>query len=433
MGDGPRGERGKSGAVMGREMTNGLKFVVVTYGTEGDARPLSALCRALVDAGHKARLLADAATLGTAESLGISTVVLAGDIRGTLRSTGTISHVIKQGSNFNRMVNALAGIANANADAWLRAIVDAGEGCDAIIVSGLAAFAGFSAAEHLGVKAIGTGLIPITQTMAFPSPFLSPKWVPRSLNRTSHRLVNGLLWRAFRRATNAARANVCGLAPRQAGWNGYPMLYGISPSLLPLPGDWPDNAQVCGQWVPPSTGWAPPQTLRDFLAAGDAPLYIGFGSMVGFDQHRPLKEIVAAVAGRRALFYPGWSGVDTASLPANFFVVGDTPHSWLFPKTSLVVHHGGSGTSHSAARAGVPSVVVPFAGDQFFWADRLKQAGVATAAVNGRDLRAQALTSAIEFAEADPVRARARALGERMRAEDGLARATLAIEKIMAR
>jgi sterol 3beta-glucosyltransferase len=83
-----------------------MKFVVVTYGTEGDARPLSALCRALVDAGHEARLLADAATLGTAESLGISTVVLAGDIRGTLQSSGSISPVVKQGSNFNGTVNA---------------------------------------------------------------------------------------------------------------------------------------------------------------------------------------------------------------------------------------------------------------------------------------------------------------------------------------
>jgi hypothetical protein len=73
--------------------------------------------------------------------------------------------------------------------------------------------------------------------------------------------------------------------------------------------------------------------------------------MLGFDQRRLLKEIFAAVAGRRALFYPGWSGMDTASLPVNFLVVGDTPHSWLFPQTSLVVHHGGSGTAHSAARA----------------------------------------------------------------------------------
>jgi sterol 3beta-glucosyltransferase len=410
-----------------------MKFLVVTYGTEGDARPLSALCRALVDAGHEARLLADAATLGTAESLGLSTVALAGDILGTLRTDGSISRVVNQGGSFNRTARALAAIANANASAWLSAIVGAGAGCDAIIVSGLAAFVGLSAAEYLGVKAIGTGLIPITPTNAFPSPFLPSNRLPRYLNRLSHRFVNGLLWRAFRKATNVARAKVCGLAPRHAGWHSHPMLYGISPSILNRPGDWPDNARLCGQWVPSSAGWAPPRALADFLAAGEAPIYVGFGSMVGFDQRRMLKEIVAAVAGRRALFYPGWSGVETAGLPANFFAVGDTPHSWLFPRTSLVIHHGGSGTTHSAARAGVPSVVVPFAGDQFFWAERLRRAGVAMGAVNGKDLRAQALLPAIEFAQAPSVRARARALGESMRAEDGLAQATAAIENIMAR
>lgn len=409
-----------------------MRFLVVTYGTEGDARPLAALCRALMDAGHEARLLADGATLGAAESLRVPTLALAGDIRGSMQPGGSISSVVKAGGDFTGAASALARIANTNTEAWMRTVVKAGEGCDAIILSGLAAFVGLSAAEHLGIKAIGAGLIPITPTAAYPSPFLPPRYVPRFFNGSSHRLVNAVLWRAFRKATNAARVKVCGLAPRRHGWTAHPMLYGISPSLLPRPDDWPDNAHVCGQWIPPSSDWSAPPALRDFLQAGEAPLYIGFGSMVGFDQGALLKELIAAAAGRRALFYPGWSGVDSAGLPANFFVVGDTPHSWLFPRTSLVVHHGGSGTTHSASRAGVPSVVVPFAGDQFFWAERLRQAGVAAAAVEGKKLNAQALARGIELAQSDELRSHASALGARMRAENGLATAVRAIEEIMA-
>jgi UDP:flavonoid glycosyltransferase YjiC (YdhE family) len=244
-------------------------------------------------------------------------------------------------------------------------------------------------------------------------------------------MVNGLLWRAFRNATNDARATVCGMAPRREGWTRYPMLYGISPALVPQPGDWPANARVCGQWIPPAPDWSPPPPLAAFLAKGEAPLYIGFGSMAGFDRQRLVRELVAAVAGRRALFYPGWSGADATGLPANFYVVGDVPHAWLFPRTSLVVHYGGSGTSHSATRAGVPSVVVPFAGDQFFWADRLRRAGVAAGPVNGKDLRANDLARNIELAGSDGIRLRASETGERMMAEDGLAAAVLAIQKIM--
>ena len=210
------------------------------------------------------------------------------------------------------------------------------------------------------------------------------------------------------------------------------MLYGVSNYLLPKPLDWPANATICGQWMMPSPNWLPPADLCDFLYRGDPPLYVGFGSMAGFDRNRTLQAIVSAVGGRRALFYPGWSGVAAADLPNNFFVIGDTPHDWLFPKTSLVIHHGGSGTSHSACRAGVPSVVVPFAGDQFFWADRLRNAGVAARVPNGKSLHIADLAQSIAIADSEPVRLRARTLGKQMRAETGVANAVSAIEIALA-
>jgi sterol 3beta-glucosyltransferase len=155
--------------------------------------------------------------------------------------------------------------------------------------------------------------------------------------------------------------------------------------------------------------------------------------MAGFEQQGLLAEVVSAVAGRRALFYPGWSGVEASALPSNFFVVGDTPHSWLFPRVSVVMHHGGSGTTHSAARAGVPSVVVPFAADQFFWADRLRRLGVASGAVRAGRVRAAALARGIAFAESAEARFRAAALGARMATENGLEKAVSVIESLTSR
>lgn len=408
-----------------------MKFVVVTYGTEGDVRPLAALCRALVEKGHEARLLGPAAALGVAKSLGIETTPLAGDVDGGSGAAGSIAGAVEQGANFGGAARAMARIANGHAEAWTRQTLAAAEGRDAIILSGLAAFVGLSVAERLGVKAIGAGFIPITPTAAFPSPFLTPGLVPRQLNAFSHRLVNGLLWRAFRKAMNAARRTVLGLPPRTVGWTSHPMLYGVSPSILPPPADWPGNARICGQWGAPAGDWTPPAELSAFLSAGEPPIYIGFGSMAGFDKPGLSEALLEAADGRRVVFSSGWSGIDPSGLPANIFVVGDTPHSWLFPRTSLVVHHGGSGTAHSACRAGVASVVVPFAGDQFFWAGRLKAIGVASAAVPARTLRGKALKNAIESAERDGIRRRAHAVGQAMASEDGLARALLAIEDIM--
>ena len=193
---------------------------------------------------------------------------------------------------------------------------------------------------------------------------------------------------------------------------------------------WSGTAMINGKYLHPA--WTPPAALARFLAAGDAPVYIGFGSMTGFDNARLLNALIDAMQGRRALFHPGWSGIDPKALPENFFVVGDTPHDWLLPRTAAVIHHGGSGTSHSATRAGVPSIVTPFAGDQFFWAECLRQAGVAPAAVDGRKPNAQAFANALDFAASETVRSRARALGATMRAENGVANAVAALERIVA-
>ena len=400
-----------------------MKFVVVTYGTEGDTRPLAALSRSLLDSGHEVRLLADGATLGSAGPLGVPAEALAGDIQQVLQPS--------KESRPSDTAWALARIANANTESWLRQVVSVGKGCDAIILSALASFVGLSAAEYLGVKAIGAGFLPITATADFPPPLLPPGVVPGWLNRVSYGWVNSLVWRALRKSTNAARARVCSLPPRKKVWSTHPILYGVSPSLLPRPRDYPPNVYMCGQWVPPAPEWTPPRELVDFLAAGEPPLYLGFGSMAGLIQPGLLKELIAAVSGRRVLFYPGWSNVSSSELPAGFFIVRDTPHHWLFPQTSVVIHHGGSGTTHSAARAGVPSVVIPLAGDQFFWANRLHELGVAPAPVKVRSLRAVGLSHSVGLAERAEVRARSVILGAQMAAENGLARAISAIETLM--
>ena len=383
-----------------------MKLVALTYGTEGDTRPVAALCRGLMDAGYNVTLLADRGTLGSARDLGVPHAALAGEIRGTLQSVSSISSVVAGKNSLNATAQALARIANENADAWMRQVLEVAGGSDGLIVAGLTAFIGFSAAEKLGVPVIGAGMIPLTPTSAFPSPFLPPRSTPRWLNRFSYRLVAELLWRAFRDATNAARSKV-GLPSGHKIWSDHPMLYGISPSLLPQPSDWPDNARMWGQWVSPVCEWEAPLSLQSFLSAGDAPIYVGFGSMLGFDQRALLDIVIAAVGGQRALFYPGWSGADSLRLPQNFCVIGDTPHDWLFPHASLVIHHGGSGTTHSAARAGVPSVVLPFAADQFFRAEQLRQRGIAPAAASGQKVTAATLSRAIALTRSTEMRERA--------------------------
>jgi sterol 3beta-glucosyltransferase len=223
-----------------------------------------------------------------------------------------------------------------------------------------------------------------------------------------------LIQRFYGKATRAARLKLFGIPTNAQLWLQGPVLYGMSRHLVPRPSDWPDTHLICGPWTATPTDWQPPRDLQEFLDAGDAPIYIGFGALSSFVRKKALGEIVSAIAGRRVVFYPGWSNIDASMLPDNFFVSGHTEHAWLFPRTSLVMHHAGAGTTHTACRAGVPSVALPFGVDQPFWAGRLHAVGVAPNYIRGNKIRASTLADMINFAERAAVRDRARQLGASM-------------------
>lgn len=232
-----------------------MRLLALTYGTEGDTRPLAMLCHGLIGAGHEVTLLADGGTLGSAQALDVPHAALEGDIH------DEVVALVSRGNGVAAASSRLARMALQHVSGWMRQADAAAEGCDAILTGGLAAFVGMSVGERRGLPVIGTGMIPLTPTRAFRSPFLPPGRSPGWLNRASYGLVNGLIWRQFRRPINAARKQL-GQSPRRSLWPGLPMLYGISPQLLPPPADWPADHIVCGQWRLPDAPWIPRPICR---------------------------------------------------------------------------------------------------------------------------------------------------------------------------
>jgi len=131
------------------------------------------------------------------------------------------------------------------------------------------------------------------------------------------------------------------------------------------------------------------------------------------------------------VFYPGWSSIDASMLPKNFLVIRETDHSWLLPRCCVAIHHGGAGTTHTSARAGIPSIVMPFGADQFFWASRLTAAGVAPKFLSRSAATAEALRAAMDFTQTNEVQLRAKTLGAAMAREDGIADAVQRIEALL--
>jgi len=76
--------------------------------------------------------------------------------------------------------------------------------------------------------------------------------------------------------------------------------------------------------------------------------------------------------------------------------------------------------------------VLPFAGDQFFWAGRLAQLGVAPRYVAGHHIDAGKLATMIAFSEQAGTRHKAATLGRAIAAERGVDNAVATIGKFCA-
>lgn len=158
-----------------------------------------------------------------------------------------------------------------------------------------------------------------------------------------------------------------------------PYTYLWSPGLIPKPADWGPEIDIAGfVFLDLASSFQPPKTLVEFLDSGEPPVYIGFGSIVVDDPDKFTALIFKAVekSGVRALVSKGWGGLgDEGNTPQNIYMLENTPHDWLFPRVSAVVHHGGAGTTAIGLKCGKPTMIVPFFGDQPFWGAMVANAG----------------------------------------------------------
>ena len=203
--------------------------------------------------------------------------------------------------------------------------------------------------------------------------------------------------------------------------------------VVPPPRDWPPTVTSTGYWFLPATATALPDDLAAFLAAGEPPVLIGFGSMAGPDPAATTRTVLAAVArsGMRAVLATGWGGLSADRLPGDVMAIDQVPHDLLLPHVAAVVHHGGAGTTGAAAAAGRPQVICPFVADQPFWGRRMHALGVAPPAIHQSRLTAERLAAAVTHAVTDPaIRHAAAELGPRIATERGAAAAVDRLEAL---
>ena len=404
-----------------------MRILIVTIGSRGDVAPFTGLGTALGAAGHEVAIASHEIFRDLVVDCGLEFRPLPGDPSEKLASEKGQRY--QQGGpvrlvRFLQLIGEYMGALNQGI------LTAARQGTDVMLLSGLGIVGGYHIAEGLGLPSMGLALQPLHPTGEFPPSTLTTRSFGHLGNRAAARASLFLTAATTQGATKRLRAEL-GLPPlgpreildRQESTH-WPIYHGFSPAVVPRPPDWREGLEVVGYWWPVRpTGWTPPQDLVDFLDAGPAPVYVGFGSMNPGDGER-VSQLVATVARRlgvRMVIQAGWARLSQADHdPDRTMLIGDMPHDWLFPRMAAVVHHAGAGTAGAGLRAGVPAVPVPLTSDQPFWAARLVGLGVAPVSIPHEQLTADSLTLALSEAVTGPsYRQKAQEMAGRLAGEDG--------------
>ena len=416
-----------------------LSIVMLVVGSRGDIQPFIPIARRLTER-HRVRVATHREFRTLVEGAGIEFYPLGGDPHALME------YIVKTGGSIvptrlEQLVEDVpkqrALIAEILASTWRACTEPDPErpGAPAFradaIVANPPSYGHIHCAEALGVPLHMIFTMPWTATAAMPHPFaqITPGRRQPVKNFMSYGAVDLLVWNGMADLVNAFRMETLTLPPieRADGANlledqAVPFTYLFPERLVPRPADWEPRIDLANFTFYDRAGsYEAPRALADFLAGGEPPIYVGFGSVAVKDPAAIRHVVFTALdkCGARGIISDGWGHLAGESPPPNVFLIGDCPHDWLFPRCRAVCHHGGAGTTAAGLRAGRPTVIVPFFGDQFLWGRIVADAGAGPAPIPGDRLDAAALARAFETCGRPEVRERAAALGATLREIDG--------------
>ncbi len=391
-----------------------MRVLLSSIGSRGDIQPILALALELRTFGHHGTLLVPPDFKTWVESFGIECLSIGPDVKQASRRM-----VHKSMPKPSR--EQMRQLASHTVRQQFQASLEAADGYDLILAGGALQTAARSVAEALQIPYVYAAYCPA----ALPSPeHPPPKMRARVRSQALPRLVNRWLWKRdarswdyfFLDAVNEQRGKL-GLRPvshvahhvsTDTPW------LAADPVLGPAASS-PSNMRVTqtGAWLLADSSPLP-QTLEKFLAAGEPPVYFGFGSMVASARTGPRLVEAARALGRRAVVSQGWGELSLIDDRNDCLSIGDVNHERLFGHVAAIVHHGGAGTTLAAARSGRPQVIVPHNYDQYYWARRVAKLGIGVPGPQAKDLTATRLIKALRLCLEPEVVSAARSLAYRV-------------------
>ncbi|KAA8566116.1 hypothetical protein EYC84_008719 [Monilinia fructicola] len=407
-----------------------LNRVLPLYGSRGDVQPYIALCKGLMAEGHKTRIATHLEFKDWIESHGIAFAPVDGDPAELMRicvenGMFTYSFLKEASSKFRGWIDDLLS------SAW-KSCQDSD-----LLIESPSAMGGIHIAEALRIPYFRAFSMPWTRTRAYPHAFAVPEHkMGGAYNHITYVMFDNVFWKAISGQVNRWRKKELGLQAtslEKMQPNKVPFLYNFSPSVVVPPLDYSDWIRVTGYWfLDEGSKYTPPKDLDDFIkkarADGKRLVYVGFGSIVVADSAALTKTVVASVlkADVRCILSKGWSdrldkkGANDVEipLPPEIFQIKSAPHDWLFSQIDAAAHHGGAGTTGASLRAGIPTIIRPFFGDQFFFGQRVEDLGVG---ILIKKINVSVFSRALwEASHSERMITKAKVLGEKIGKENGV-------------
>jgi vancomycin aglycone glucosyltransferase len=388
-----------------------MKIALVTCGTRGDVQPMAALTIGLNAAGHGALLFAPPENEGWAKGLGCPFRAMGAPVRG--------NPILKGGG-----LGALARFVRQEVGAQGRQLREEVRGYDLMLATGLAFGApGVAESQRTAYRYVSFAPATSLGTTKDSLGFTFLGWL-------SARIVNaGVL-----SAVNRSRSEL-GLQPIGnvlANSIGSGAIAATDAALTTVPPGAALKAVLTGYMHLRQPGQLDAE-VEAFLDSGPPPVYVGFGSMPFSHPERmgQLLADAARTAGQRFVVERGWGGPQGTARQGDCLFVDDVPHPPLFPRVAAVVHHGGAGTVATAARAGVPQIVLPYMSDQFMWRSQVVRLGLGPKAGMVRRVTAPSLSRSVVECLGNPrYQKRAEEIATAVRATDGVLLTVRAVEAI---
>lgn len=411
-----------------------MKVLLTSHGSTGDIYPVVRLGRALVEAGHDVRFATVSLFREEIESAGITFVYLPPDW-----DQSGFAEAMRDLTKAKNPLDLLRIIYSESLpflDEILETLEREMKDADVFVTNYV--FANLcNLARRLGVPcAVTTFAHNVVPSVDYP-----PEGLPRlPASAFMRRRWNEFLWKITDRVLcwqinrvvgeamehyNMGRAESFALEPSDL------VLVLVSQRLFQPKQLWNERFKFTGY-----LRWQSPEDPKldaelDAFCQGERVPVLSFGSVTFYQARKVMTRFLRNWPdGKKIIIQSGWAGLTIERPHFEMKRVERVSHDQLFKYASMVIHHGGAGTTASVLHSGIPNIIIPHIGDQWFFASEVKRLGVGLEVK--RKKWPEDLPKAVRTIErSEKIQARAKEVAELLAQEDGPSSAVEELERLL--